>query len=181
MVLRGGQKMKLIFYFFFLPGSFVLFGQGTSPTRQEHKEIARIFGKETISEQVDLTPYRLLLTGLLKEADQLFRMGEKGNTAGYMLRTSARGRYENFDYTIFFSAGLSIRSVKVTIYRSSYGAAICHKKWLGQFEGYEGGELILGREIDAISGASISAQSMVEDIQRCHDLMCRLWGEGEIP
>ena len=172
--------MKLVFFFFILQGSFLLFGQGSTATRQENKEIARIFGREAIPEQVDLTPYRLSLTGLLKEADQLFRMDQKGEAAGYMLRTSARGRFENFDYTVFYSSGLSVWSVKVTVYRSSHGAAICQKKWLSQFEGYEGGELILGREIDAISGASISAQSMVEDIQRCHVLMSWLRAEGGI-
>ena len=59
----------------------------------------------------------------------------------------------------------------VTTYRSSHGAGICSKGWLKQFRGYHGEEIRLGKEIDSISGATISASSLVEDIQRGYKQM----------
>jgi Na+-translocating ferredoxin:NAD+ oxidoreductase RnfG subunit len=165
---------KLIFILYLLTGFSLLNSQDPILTKKEKKEASRIFSGELELEHVDLGDHNLSLDSLLKEGDRVFKFLREAELAGYMLRSSAKGRYEKFDYIIFYTPDLAVLGVKVTAYRSTHGAAICQTKWLGQFQGYEGGELVLGRDIDAISGASISARSMVEDIQRCFLLMSRL-------
>ena len=83
---------------------------------------------------------------------------------GYAVITSAMGRHDYFDYLIIFNADLEIEKVRVFEYRSDHGYEICSKKWLKQFEGRSAGDFHYGKDIDAISGATLSASSLTKDI-----------------
>ena len=166
----------LIFLVCFLP----IHCQDGFLTKKEKKEASRFFPGDLQVEQADLEGQTLALDSLLMEGDAVFQFKLDGELTGYMLRTRAMGRYDHFDYVVFYSPELTVKGVKVTVYRSTHGAAICQKKWLSQFEGYQGGQLVLGKDIDAISGASISAQALVGDMQRCLMLMTGLKNTGAI-
>ena len=157
---------------------FFLQGQASTLTRMEKKEAARIFSDEVEIRDVDLSGHKPAGDSLLRKDDRVYILEQEGAVVGYIIGTSAKGRYDHFDYAVFYSPELEVRGVKVTVYRSTHGAAICQKKWLDQFKGYAGGDLAIGKEIDAISGASISAQSMVDDMQRCFALMNGLRADG---
>jgi Na+-translocating ferredoxin:NAD+ oxidoreductase RnfG subunit len=58
----------------------------------------------------------------------------------------------------------TIKQVKIIRYRSEHGGEIASKKWLSQFEDYSNGNLQYGSDISAISGATISAKSITQDI-----------------
>lgn len=107
----------------------------------------------------------------LHKKDCLFTISEDGQVKGYLLSTSAIGRYDFFDYSIIYSKELVVLGVIVSAYRSTHGAGICQKKWLAQFQGYQGGPLKMGSDIDGISGGTLSASSMTADMQRCHLLI----------
>jgi len=81
--------------------------------------------------------------------------------------------YEYFDYTILLDANLSILKVAVVDYPGDYGYEITSKGWLKQFKGYKGEQLKYGKDIDAISGATISANSLTLDIVAVHDLLSK--------
>ena len=141
---------------------------------REVKEITKLFG-----ESLEIVPVFTENEGASKveffhPGDCLYRITEQEEIKAYLLSTSAKGRFEYFDYSVVFSKEKIIRKVIVTVYRSTHGAAICQKKWLSQFEGYKGDELELGSDIDAVSGGTISATSMVKDIQRCYLLISSL-------
>jgi len=112
--------------------------------------------------------------------DRAFLLRHEDLVPGYLLSTRAMGRFEYFDYLLAFAPDFSVLGLTITVYRSSHGAAICQKKWLSQFEDYAGEELILGKEIDAVAGATISATALVKDMQRCYQLMISLKEEGII-
>lgn len=77
------------------------------------------------------------------------------------------GEYEYFDYLVLFNTQRSVEEVKIYNYAATYGVQITSKAWLRQFEGYAGQEpLNYGKEIDAISGATVSALSLIADLQR---------------
>lgn len=153
-------------------------GQGSALSRMEEKEADRIFSDGVEIKHLDLNGHRPAGDSLLRKDDRVFILEQDGTVSGFMLGTSAKGRYDYFDYAVFYSPEMEVLGVKVTVYRSTHGAAICQKKWLRQFDGYAGGDLAIGNEIDAISGASISAQSLVDDMQRCFTLMTSLKAEG---
>lgn len=73
---------------------------------------------------------------------------------------------EFFDYYIIFDKSKKVKSVNVYNYEATHGQEITLKSWLKQFIGYMGEkELIVGKNIDAISGATISVHGIVNDIQ----------------
>ena len=149
-------------------------------SKREMKEVSRVFEGEVVVSEVILSDHSIPTGLMLREGDLLFQITGENENRGYVLSTEAKGRYDYFDYTVFYSEELFVKGLIVTVYRSTHGAAICQKKWLSQFNGYEGEELTLGKEIDAISGATYSAQSIVQDIQRCHALMTGLKSDGII-
>lgn len=74
--------------------------------------------------------------------------------------------FEYFDYFIIFDASISVLNVKVFNYQASHGQEITARGWLKQFRGYDGSRLMeVGKQIDAISGATISVNAITDDIK----------------
>ncbi len=72
---------------------------------------------------------------------------------------------EYFDYFILFDKVFSVRKVQVFNYQATHGHEITTKGWLKQFIGYNGDEILRpGNNIDAISGATISVNSITNDV-----------------
>lgn len=75
--------------------------------------------------------------------------------------------FEYFDYMILTGPEGIIRSVRVFNYQSTHGHEICSRGWLRQFVGYDGSEpLTVGKNVDAISGATISTNNISYDIEK---------------
>jgi hypothetical protein len=139
--------------------------------KKENKAIANLFGENHQVVPVNTSMEGASFSEYLHPGDCIYRITHHGEMQGYLISTSAKGRYDYFDYSVIFSKDFTILKVIVTVYRSTQGAAICQKNWLSQFEGYSGGNLELGSDIDAVSGGTLSAISMVKDIRRCHLLI----------
>ncbi|MCF6331960.1 MAG: FMN-binding protein [Draconibacterium sp.] len=96
----------------------------------------------------------------------IYRIRRIGGDDFYAVFTQATGRYEKFDYLITVNLDFAIEKIRVLKYRSEHGGEIASKKWLEQFKNYSSGELRYKKEISALSGATISANSIVEDIPK---------------
>lgn len=73
--------------------------------------------------------------------------------------------HEYFDYFALMNTQYSILEIKVYNYAATHGQEICSKAWLKQFKGYNGSkQLRYGKDIDAISGATISGIAITEDV-----------------
>ncbi|MBL4560628.1 MAG: FMN-binding protein [Labilibaculum sp.] len=108
----------------------------------------------------------------LKKADEL---------KGFACFASSKGKNDYFDYMILFNENLEIQKVVVLIYRSSYGGEIMAKSWLKQFIGKVKGEKMeFEKDIDGISGATISAPSMAKGIKAVSLLLSELKENGRI-
>lgn len=82
---------------------------------------------------------------------------------------------EYFDYFMLVDSAFSVVLVRVFNYAASYGHQVTARRWLRQFAGYNGTtELVVGRNIDAISGATISANGITADITEKQALLTRL-------
>ena len=142
--------------------------------RSVEKDMARFFGDSPSMEKLDMEKFPFIADSLVKEGELIYRITGANGLSGYLLLTWASGRYEPFDYAIISAEPPEILSVRMVHYRSSHGAAVGSKSWLGQFRGYKGGRLELGKQVDHLSGATISATSMVEDVQRVYGLLTAL-------
>jgi hypothetical protein len=73
---------------------------------------------------------------------------------------------EYFDYYIFFDASKTVRFVEVFNYQATHGYEVTAKGWLKQFVGFAGNDtLIVNKNIDGISGATISVHAITLDVQ----------------
>lgn len=76
------------------------------------------------------------------------------------------GEFEYFDYFILYDPQNKVITTRVYNYEATHGAEITAKGWLNQFVGFDGTKnLRIGKEVDSISGATISVFGLVTDIQ----------------
>ncbi|MEN1786395.1 MAG: FMN-binding protein [Bacteroidota bacterium] len=105
-------------------------------------------------------------TAVALGGDNLFQINSNGNRVGYVYLGQAPSMKNVFDYVVLFNPDMSIKKSKVLIYREDYGRQIGSQRWLKQFIGKTSGDpLDYGKNIDAISGATISAKSMTKAVQ----------------
>ena len=72
---------------------------------------------------------------------------------------------EFFDYFMLFDADLVVQEVRVFNYQATHGQEITARGWLKQFKGYNANETwMVNKNIDAISGATISVNAITLDI-----------------
>ncbi|PWL40452.1 FMN-binding protein [Flagellimonas aquimarina] len=99
--------------------------------------------------------------------DILFKINQENEFLGYAYLGKAPSMKDIFDYVVLFNPDLSIKKSKVLIYRENHGRQIGSQRWLKQFIGIGIGDTLdYGKDIDAISGATISAKSMTKAVEK---------------
>lgn len=85
---------------------------------------------------------------------------------------SQEGNSEYFDYFILFDKSLTVQQVKIFNYQASHGHEITANGWLKQFVGFNGNkELAVEKDIDSVSGATISVNTITSDILHKTELL----------
>lgn len=182
MVLSTNMRRQVwtIFALLLLYVQFTNAQEYRTPNKKELKAIKSFLYEDPITKPVKISYELAASQSFYGPNDYVYSVFSSDKLMGYILTTSAKGRYDDFDYCVVYSGDLVVKGVAVTVYRSTHGAAICQRKWLSQFIGYNGDTLKVGSEIDGISGATISANSITRDIQRSQKMMVNLI-VGNIP
>jgi hypothetical protein len=158
----------------FLSVLVMLFAFG-NPEKKINKLISKIWKDQpTTLHLVDL-PDSLDAT-----ISQLHEIQSDNEVLGYACYTSAFGcriggcaapgspnvdGYEAFDYIVIYDKDMSILKVDIANYGGQYGYEICRKNWLAQFIGQTMG-FRLEDNIDGISGATVSASYLIDDLNQ---------------
>ena len=145
------------------------------------KEIHKVFPTEgLVINSIDgLSLESAVYEGVRKLRLQTIKKGDE--LMGFLCFASSKGKNDYFDYMILFNENVEIKKVVVLMYRSSYGGEIMARSWLKQFIGkVKGEEMEFGKDIDGISGATISAPSMTKGIQSLSFLLSELKKNGKI-
>jgi len=82
--------------------------------------------------------------------------------------------YEQFYFSTLYHPDGEIANIKIVEYTSERGYEITAKNWLKQFIGKRGGELRVDKEIDGISGATVSVNSIVNEINAQQNYVSRV-------
>lgn len=123
-----------------------------------HKNVTALLGSGEL-EQIEVTSGR-----------EYYLFESIADASGaIVVLSSAKGRYEHFDYMVILKPNLEIIDIKILKYRSEYGYEISNKGWLKNFYGKPGSRFEYGKDIDVVSGASFSANSLVNDINQIMD------------
>jgi len=130
--------------------------------KQIDKEILSVFGIESFTKEelyFDEEINKSLLLEFGKE--NFYRISDDENQIGYFYYGNAWSKVDTFDYLVIFDNELIIKKIKILAYREDYGGEIGSKRWLKQFNDLSKEDTIVyGKDIKAISGATISARSM---------------------
>ena len=74
---------------------------------------------------------------------------------------------------IIYNDQKKIEYINILIYRSQYGQEITNKNWLKQF--YKKVKLfVYGRDIQALSGATFSAESITNKINKLNEILIEI-------
>lgn len=127
---------------------------------------------EILYGNLDVNILRLSLSEI-----EIYRLS-KEQELGYLLLTSSIGKYDPFDFAIFLTTEGEISLVSILTYREDYGGEISNKKWLKQFIGAKNGNNVNPNDIQAISGATISVQSITHQIKEVLNKFATLQKKG---
>lgn len=170
----------LLTIFLLLTGGFS--SDNTWPEKGGRKELK----KELENIWSSMTPNIIRLSGIQFDSSNqhkaLYKISRGNKTLGYAyiarVKTCRSGgcsnpsansggrNFEYFDYLLIFNREIGVRQISIFNYNATYGFQITSKSWLRQFFGYHGKHpLKYGHDIHAVSGATISANAIIQDIQ----------------
>jgi Na+-translocating ferredoxin:NAD+ oxidoreductase RnfG subunit len=145
-------------------------------TKKMNKHIAKTFGKSVQYEEIPVADAQAI-------NHQIFKLSNADTLSGYSIITRALGcriggcekptndtvSFEQFYFLTAFDKQKNIKCVRVLEYTSNHGYQIASKGWLRQFE--EGDSFTVGKNIDGISGATISVKSITKGVNEQIDII----------
>lgn len=94
---------------------------------------------------------------------------------GWFVTDQVIGKFEKIDYAVGLDLPGNVSRVEVVRYRESHGHEVAERKWLAQFEGATAvSPLKAGKDIDGISGATLSVVHVSEGVRRVVRLIAAL-------
>lgn len=132
------------------------------------KEIKTVFNLVKYSKQPISVSSEVNKTLPIKIDDtNFFKIKNEEKIVGYYYFGQAFGKADYFDFIVIFDKDLIVSKVKVLVYREDHGSEVGSKRWLNQFNGKKTTEnLTYQKDIAAISGATISAKSITNEVNK---------------
>lgn len=132
------------------------------------KEIKTVFNIENYTKDTVNISTEINNTLPLKiNSNNFFEIHNEENKLGYYYLGKAFGKADYFDFIVIFDKNLIVSKIKMLVYREDHGGEIGSRRWLKQFIGKTfTSKLKYQKDIAAISGATISAKSMTNEINK---------------
>lgn len=132
------------------------------------KEIKTVFNIENYTKLPVIISNELNETLPLKiTTTNFFKIKNNNILLGYYYVGQAYGKAAYFDFIVIFDTNLIVSKVKILVYREDHGGEVGSKRWLKQFIGKTvTNDLKYQKDIAAISGATISAKSMTNEVNK---------------
>jgi FMN-binding domain len=86
---------------------------------------------------------------------------------GYFFVDAVIGKHDLITYAVALSAEGKVRQTEILEYREAYGGEVRNAHWRAQFTGRQHGDpVMIGRDIQNISGATLSCEHVTDGIRR---------------
>ena len=90
-----------------------------------------------------------------------------GRRDGYAIKDEEKGMHEPIDYAVRFSTAGAVERIEILEYREAYGDEVRGERFRAQFKGKTASDpIVAGKDIDIVSGASISSRSVALGVKR---------------
>lgn len=97
----------------------------------------------------------------------LYKIYLKENIIGYAILDNVYGKSMPITFLVLFDLKGNIKSSQIVKYREQYGGAVKNKNWNDQFIGRNSDSSFeVGKNINSISGATISVNSVTKGIKK---------------
>lgn len=104
-----------------------------------------------------------------------------GEQVAYLCMREAQSKADTYTYLIIYNSTLQVEHIEVLEYRENYGGEISSKRFLRQFKGSSSSKnLVVGSDIDGITGATISVKSLVHSLNNSNSELAKLKELGAI-
>ncbi len=177
---------KILLFIFFIMIEWVSFGQ--NEIDYQNKRLINSLKKNGIVEfsQLEELGYNSKINPEIQ--GKFFRNNSKVSDVKYVFvgrvnscraggcsisgNTTLNAESEYFDYFIFFDSAKTVKLVEVYNYAATHGYEITAKGWLKQFVGFSAKDTLeVNKEIDGISGATVSVYAITCDVQHKTQLL----------
>ena len=174
--------MKNIWIIVVLGCLFFSFDLSKVATKKMDKTLAKLWPDQNITKKpIHVSPTNQKKLSFELQNGNLYEIIKNTKPDAYLFLSKGFGKMNEFDYMIVYKKDLSILKVKILVYREEYGGEIGSTRWLKQFEGKNNPEnMKFGHDIQNISGATISARSLTEDVKKVTLKMIELKNKGII-
>ena len=126
-----------------------------APPGKVAASVRRVFGADARTDTLRL------------DSAAVLRISRADSLLGFAQVRNARGKDQPITYLVAVDPGGRLRDVDILVYREPYGGEVAYEPWRRQFRG-KGPEspLSVGRDIQGISGATISVNAVTAGIRR---------------
>lgn len=146
------------------------------------KEVKSVFKIEAFTTQTVVISTEINETLPVKITEtNFFKINNEDTFLGYYYLGHAYGKADYFDFIVIFDKDLIVSKVKILIYREDHGSEVGSKRWLKQFIGKSTTmDLKYQKDIAGISGATISARSMTNEVNKLFKTIDILNTKGQL-
>ncbi|MBT5425043.1 MAG: hypothetical protein HN936_13335 [Bacteroidetes bacterium] len=135
-------------------------------TPRQQKRLEKSLNKAWHASDIQISPLCIDSTLEIQPDDLYYSISNDEGIIGYAAGRKITDQYLNYFPLFAFDSDLKVKEVFIIEMNTIKGAEITAKSWLKQFKSYSGGQLKLGKDIDGITGATLSGLSMVREVQR---------------
>lgn len=123
---------------------------------------------------------KAMLKAPISEKQVVFeRVLSKDGVAGYIYRAQELGKVEKMDFAVALDGQGRVLRVLLTAYRESIGGEVKSKRFMGQFTGKTSGNALqLNRDIDGITGATLSSRAITTGVRKAVCFWKLKYGKG---
>ena len=87
--------------------------------------------------------------------------------SGYFFVDAVIGKHDLITYSVALGLDGKVRQTEILEYREAYGGEVRNARWRAQFTGRQHGDSVrIGRDIQNISGATLSCEHVTDGIRR---------------
>lgn len=119
-------------------------------------------------------------TPIKVDGENFFTIKNNEDILGYYFVGQGFGKADYFDFMVIYNKDLIVSKVKVLVYREDHGAEIGSKRWLKQFIGKSSENELKYNDVITISGATLSARSITEEMNKANQTIAILKENNQI-
>lgn len=132
------------------------------------KTFAKVWKDQVVEiEEITLSEEEQKSVGVRIRKQTLYKVLVGNELKAYLYLDKAPSKFDKFDFMVLFNLSLSVKLVKILVYREDQGGEIMSQSFLRQFRGMDKfSKFSLGDDVQGISGATLSCRATANGVKK---------------